>query len=790
MRATLCLVAVVTALAARAATLPPVIRSGQTAYLRVEAGSLQLKVYKRDLNIYDGTDTLQACLYDPQRRVIATLDIPDDAQPTGQRGAGLQSAEVTVPNVAAGVYRLDVTCDDAMWGLQTSAPGCVLQGDILLNDGDIAGYVQFAPPATKFTIKAQAFHGSGQQQLPLLDSAGKTLNIFDLSKQGVDQTFAVAAGARAGLWQFNIAHMDVKIIPDSPVWWTVDRSAWFDAEKTKWLLLPYRQARYLKPGESATVALDLRNGTGAERAFTAAVVTPAGVQAKMAETTIGPLKPGEKRSALVNLTASSQTKAGAVLPITVTIAAADDPTIGTSAGIEVRTGQAPLDRKLDLPVALRCYEHEDWQFGYAPEYEPNEVYFDLQNHPYMRQRTDARDGTTGIQLLERGEWTIRKFEPLLRQTYPNYVTSWDGGGFLGAKIAFDGQGGAYTALRLGLAKADSRSVLIYTPDAGHSYQVVPLPGNEFDLEQFTGHNALDIPPPVLCYRFVRPHPAPYAGYFDLLLVLPKIVDGKLTLGEPVKIAENCVGSCQHSGGPASTVTRNGKTHVVWGEIAPDDAEGVPEYAATVDHATGKATAKVLLGYAPPVNDVHNVPAITQDSQGYLHIILGGHNRTFQYLRSLKPDDASAFTAPAPVLTAGYVDENHPAPGMGRQTYCSLVCGPDDTLHIAYRQLRLNADGLFPDQNYMALAVQSKSKTGLWGPAQVIVAPPSPGYSIYYHKLTIDRRGRLFLSHAYWTDNAYQKDFPEQNSHRALLMSADGGRTWKLVTTRDLLAGMK
>jgi hypothetical protein len=164
---------------------------------------------------------------------------------------------------------------------------------------------------------------------------------------------------------------------------------------------------------------------------------------------------------------------------------------------------------------------------------------------------------------------------------------------------------------------------------------------------------------------------------------------------------------------------------------------------------------------------------------------------FKYLRSLKPNDAySGFTEPVPVLDAGYVDEKTVPKGQGRQTYISLVCGPDDTLHIAYRQWRRNVDQFHPSQTYAALSYQSKPKEGPWGPARPLVIPALPGYSIYYHKLTIDRRGRLYLSYSYWSDDkTYQDDFPGRYVNPAVLTSGDGGTTWKLADTNDFRTGL-
>lgn len=219
---------------------------------------------------------------------------------------------------------------------------------------------------------------------------------------------------------------------------------------------------------------------------------------------------------------------------------------------------------------------------------------------------------------------------------------------------------------------------------------------------------------------------------------------------------------------------------------------MPTYVVTYDQATGELSPKVLLGHGPPANDVHNVPAITMDSTGTLHVIIGSHGEAFQYTQSLRPNDSqSGWTPAAPVLSAGYVDEKTPAPGSGRQTYASLVCDPSDTLHIAYRQWRRNVDEYHPGQIYAALSVQSKPRDKKWGPAQPRVIPPVSGYSVYYHKLTIDRSGGLYLSYNYWTEeNSYREYFPEAHHHRALQTSADGGKTWKLATTADFAGRVK
>jgi hypothetical protein len=242
------------------------------------------------------------------------------------------------------------------------------------------------------------------------------------------------------------------------------------------------------------------------------------------------------------------------------------------------------------------------------------------------------------------------------------------------------------------------------------------------------------------------------------------------------------------------VTRGGKTHIVWGEVSgkPDGSEaderGVPTYVATYDHATGEVGAKVLLGHGPPVNDVHNVPAITMDSEGYLHVLIGAHGQSFHYVRSVRPNDASEWSEPEPILGTGFATEEGE---QGRQTYISLVCDDEDTLHTAFRQWR-NDPRHYGGSYFAALSIQHRPKGGEWTEeATPLVVGAVPGYSIWYHKLTVDRLGDLWLSYSYYTsDDSYQSRFQDLYNHRAVIVSRDGGETWKLAETEDFVEGVR
>ncbi len=785
---------------AEAATLPPVIRGGRAIMLLPDRGELTVKIYKQDLNIYAGADVLTATLVGPQRQPLGELSIPDDGNAEKGGGSGeLQSAEMTVNCDAPGVYRLSIsTSSDAVFGMETNCDSYVLEGDMMLNDGSIFGRVFFEPPAEAFTITAQALHSPGRQQMPLADAAGQTLNTFDLSKTGEDQEFTVPAdiGNRDGVWHFEIAKCDVRITVPGVKVWSMEQGAYFDASLVKGVLMPHTAVRYIRPGESATIDIELNRPKGYEGNFTFELqpeTPPEGISYSLADPVIRP---------------HPITPWGEVVPVTVSVAPdaqigdmfnayliarpLGDPKLVASAGIQIRAGESLVSEPLNLPIVIKPYQHENYQFGYAPDYIANEVYFDHNNRPFIRDRSANKYYTGALTTLEDGEWVRRSFWDALGEFYEDFRGIYMGSGFMAAKWAFDGDGGAYSIVRVMRTDNPTVVTLMYTPDRGNTWQFYPLEGNGFDIEQFTGHNATDDPPVVLNYVFREAHEARFCSYNRLQMLLSQKADGRLDLGEPIVISEDCLGSCQHSGAPASTATRDGKTHIVWGEVTDAEAPGVPSYIATYNHATAQLSEKVLLGYGPPVNDVHNVPAVCLDSEGYIHVVTGAHGANFKYRKSLLPNDISGgFTDIVNTLDAGYIDDKTDADGTGRQTYISLVCDDEDSLHIAFRQWRRNADEHWPDQIYAALSTQKKPKDGPWGPAQPMVIPPVPGYSIYYHKLTVDRIGNLYLSYSYWTSTkSYQDDFPEYFHNRAVLVSKDHAQTWKLAETSDFLEVME
>ena len=133
------------------------------------------------------------------------------------------------------------------------------------------------------------------------------------------------------------------------------------------------------------------------------------------------------------------------------------------------------------------------------------------------------------------------------------------------------------------------------------------------------------------------------------------------------------------------ITRGERTHVAWLDSTP---EGFRVRVRTLDRSTGQWGETVTVGEA---EDNHGGPALTIDEAGYLHILYYSHHHPFRYRRSLRPNDASEWTA--------YEEFGH------NLTYPALVCAADGTLIMTARRSY--------DEQPWELEVWIKSPAGEW-----------------------------------------------------------------------------
>ncbi len=774
--------------------LSPFIGGIGGVYFLAERGELIVEIHKRDLHALDRRTDLRAVLFSPDRTPLAEVTIPDDG---GEKGSGPgepQGAWLKAYVPRTGVYGLNVTVgqdaygQEIAWAFRSNCPKYLIETSrghkderheepIVLRDPTRPVDVCFQPRTGEFSVEVSGLPKS-VSEVTVLDAAGAAVQTLAAKDGKASASFPKDSERGVAPWRLHLPKGQATIQIDGLTrWakrerfenlclWTPDPESWFPFAEHRWLLTPYSQRRYGAPGETGAVTFTVANSSSHEERVDLDLEFPAAEW------------PVQLDSANVAVPARSTTK------VTLTYTApplgeewacclratpAGDPAFSTYSTLTVVGGQAPAAVALRMPIYITPYRHENEQFGYAPDY-PTEcqLYFDPENRPVARassSRVSWRDGAAwaSASLGDSVTWRDAALgdEPLALSS---------------TKVAFGGDGGMYL-----VANAGKRAAVLRSGDGGLTWSAHRLPkgkgeGLVVDIEQFSGHNLPDGPPPLVRYTRTADDPnLKWRHVNDMELYLPEWQDGKLSFPEPILITRECLGHTSHSGMPSSVVSRGSKVHVIWAEVTDPATKppGAPTYAATYDRETRTLSKPALVGYGAPANDGHNSPSITIDSQGYLHTLTGTHGHPFQYARSLRPNDSSSgWTKPEPV---------------GKdllQTYVGLVCGPDDTLHLVSRIWRNGAEP-YPRESLSALAYLRKRPNGPWEPPVYLVVPAFSGYSVYYHRLTIDRRGRLFLSYDYWTTYWFYRN-DHRGNRRAVLMSPDGGDAWKLAGAEDML----
>lgn len=778
------LAAAVLAAALGAAEAPapmPFIGGGGGVYLLAEPGELVIEVDKRDLNRRDANRTeLRAILAGPDRRVLQELIIPDDGLPStagvGPTQTGRLSTRVDRPGIH--VLNLTVSQDrygqEAIWRFRTNAKKYLIatarghrdarhEEPIILAAPEQPVDVCFWPRRGAFAIEYSRVPAN-RPPPRLLDATGATVAVLPVAADGQGAITVPAEHPRtAGPWRLHFPSAKATLQIDGLTrWddgdphpdfclWTPDAASWFAFADHRWLLTPYQQNLYGAPGERRAVAYQVRNDAPGERTLQFALEFPgAGWPVQLSADRLV-LRAGE--SATVTATGTVP-PAGQSRTAHLRATPLDDSGFTTYSTLTLTAGRAPAGEPLAMPIVLRPYAHENEQFGYAPDYPTEQqMYFSPTHQPFVRT-------ATGVATRRDGAWHHTIIDP---RSSP-----------ASTKVSFDREGRIYV-----LGTTGSTTSLYTSTDGGRTFSATPLSRRErasraCDLEVFTGHNPLSGPPPIIRYTMTaKDEKIFWRSLNDLELFLPRIEHGRVVPGDPILVTRECIGFSTHSGAPASVVSRGDKVHVVWGEATDPNLKvpGVPVRAATYDRHTRRLSEAALLGHGPPANDAHNTPSITMDGTGVLHVLGGTHGRPFPYARSLEPNDAAAGWTPA-VLTGEAIN----------QTYIGLVCDSEGTLHTVFRWWRYNQPP-FPASTHATLAHQRKRPGQPWEQPRILVVSPFSEYSIFYHRLTIDRRGRLFLSYDYWsTFWFYRNDLPARR--RTLLLSPDGGESWKLAESSD------
>ena len=758
-------------------------------YLLATPGELVIEVEKRDRNERDRHTELRAVLVGPDRGVVQEVTIPDDGRPVGSGLGPPQRVRLTTHVERGGIYALNVTVsqdrygEDALWGFSTNCPRYLIETSrghrdarheepIVLYCSGGSGDVCFAPRAGAFGLEVGGLP-EGVEALELFDAEGGLIENIEVDEDGcAAHVFAEERERVSGVWRLHLPVQQATVQIDGVTrWergelhedlslWTDDADAHFPLAQYRWMLTPYSRTVYAPAESDGEFGFQVHNNGAETRVFELSLEFPGEEWPARLSTERVEVGAGEVESVSVAYTAGPENAARACH---VRIAPQADPEVTTYSTLWVKSGAAPVSRALDMPLLLAPYRHENEQFGYRPDYPlATEVYFDLGNRPFT---------WAGKALYTRREGKWIAVDPVEKARQGSTIPS--GRVHMAcSKVAFDRGGGLYA-----VAAVDGRDAVLYSADGGVSFAACPLgdedgPRGAYDIEQFSGHNLVDGPPPVLhSVQTEADERLIWRRVCTLDLLLPEERSGGLVAGEPIRVSDQSLGVGSHSGIPSAVVSHGSRVHVIWAEATdPDeDVPGVPTYVVTYDRDAGRLGEPALIGYGAPANDVHNRPSLVVDSRGFLHALAGTHGAPFQYARSLRPNDAGG----------GWTE----AESVGdRQTYIGLVCGPDDTLHLVYRMWRHNREP-HPASYHASLAYQRKRPGEPWSPPRVLVAAPFSEYSIFYHKLTVDRRGRLFLSYDYWSTYWFYR-MDRRGCRRSLMMSADAGDAWKLVESDD------
>ncbi len=751
------------------------------AYFLADPGEFWVEVEKEDLNRTGRKTFLRAILLGPDRTVLDEQWIPDDGLDKGSGAGPTGRVRLSAQAPCRGVYALNVTAsedrygEDIAWGLRTNCPRYLIETSrghrdapheepLVLLSPDKAGDICFMPERGPFSMEITELPDASP--VTLFDSTGRELAALTPDAKGAADCAISGDLPRDSVpWRLHLPRFKGVVQIDGVTRWTDDSDfpnvslwtphieSWFPLHENRWLLTPYSLTAYAEGGPNRWGLFQVYNNASTPKTLDLSLEFPEESWPVQLSSQRVTLQPAETAPVAVTYEVP---ETGDSWQCRVRVTPEDSPGFSTWSTLSLRRGKAPAAEPLHIPLVLKPYRHEDEQFGYLPDYPlANQVYFDLKNRPFILSETSL----------------LRQVRNAWKET--SAVTQTGGGSAsfrtLSSKVAFDGDNDVYA-----LGEVAGSAALLYSRDGGETLRACPIPGRgAFDIEQFSGHNTPDGPPPVVRYTLTQKDPKLiWRRLNDLELFLPeKEADGAVSIGEPVLISKKCIGFSAHSGIPSSVVSREGKVHVAWAEATePDEkAPGVPTFVVTYDRATRTLGQPALVGYGPPANDVHNTPCITMDSRGYLHTLVGTHGRTFKYARSRQPNDAGA----------GWTDPEDLGPGL-RQTYVGLVCDPNDVLHVAFRLWR-DDRAYFPAGLYATLAHMSKRPGDAWSEARPLVVSPFSEYSVFYHRLTIDRSGDLFLSYDYWsTFWFYRTD--HFGGRRAMMMSPDGGDTWRLAAT--------
>jgi hypothetical protein len=494
-------------------------------------------------------------------------------------------------------------------------------------------------------------------------------------------------------------------------------------------------------------------------------------------------------------------------------------------------GQFEFKKAVNFPIKYKTvFTREREMFGYKPRFMPGMINFTVQNSPVIRCGINppAEPGQNHasfpseffseknyIQYLNAEDsWTtstrhIAAIRDYLRLK-PEEKLFLAAGERCADAIEFDKQGDAYTLVKTKYFKDGNRffaSFLLYSNNNLKTWQVYPLNGKLMRLEPYRPNSDCSKPPVVTITK---------SGIArgGITLVIPeKTKSGKLRITKTIRLVPDSVKALTvdtMAGAGSQCVSSKDKIFVVYMSVeALLGKKGTPQYIVSYDRKTGKIEGPLLLGVSGHRVDGHNYPVIDIDERGYLHVLGGTHWHGVPHWTSKKPNSISCGWT-KPKFIAGRDDASYSLSGI---TYLGFIICKDGSMHLVARgrsstlekQSALNPRIRIIDY---ALIYFRKLPGKAWEKRRDLVVPAWKRYCNWYHKISIDRKGNLFLTYYYialWLDQvpSAQKEYckkweKELNGKKTflpgdvlahdpvLISSEDNGISWKLTTTQDFI----
>ena len=455
------------------------------------------------------------------------------------------------------------------------------------------------------------------------------------------------------------------------------------------------------------------------------------------------------------------------------------------------------------------YTREREIYGYRPRFMPMKVNFDKNNRPYMftsvhpTNKYDGNQSATDsffttekfyIQTLDdSGNWVAYDVSGILRELFgygPYSNPSIAGGVKHKENIVFGDDGktvyfGLYDAVR-------GRKTIIYSYDGLDTVKYCDIVATGIGTAVLEGFDTF-----LSTERYL---PTVCNSYRGLTVYVPVTVYGlrKDPMGNIVQNGSAVVSPAEygdlaplHSGVMNVTATVGDTVHCVWFDNSKQlMTDHTDQYYSNYNRTTGVVSTPVYLGstfgnwydsdpYTVPA-DTHNGPVITVDRNKTIHVVLGGHHSQaiYRYSTDNGKNWSQSYNLPG---------------GNSVNTYPAVITDRDNTVHLVYRC----------SINGRRLAYSRKKAGQDWQDMGALVVPHWWGHGQYHHNITVDRLGRLFVTYWYSATSStgmpadiqaeYDAKWPGQEAQLAhdpvILISDNGGDTWRIATTPDFVNGL-